>query len=178
MVLVGGEKWKKSAPYLVSITFTDDDVDPENEEACYLVICPELEHINGPGLSAVTDGPALNVAMGSTILQGRTDMPKEKRKVHRRSMLKARYDLLKNESNYKLPGIDDARVVYMTPVHGPPISDFWGCMTFFCMQRLLYNQESALQSQIMLRKIDVDQEKGIPCYGSCGKTFALALLKR
>ncbi len=155
-MLAGGENWKKSAPYLVSITFTDDGVDLGNEGACYLAMCPELDPIDGPGLSAVTDSPALNVVMGSTILQGKTDFLEGKRKANRKSIQEARYGLLENESNYRLPGVHEAREVCMTPVHSPPISDFWGCMTFLCMQRLLFNPETSLQSQTMLRKIDVD----------------------
>ena len=84
MILAAGEKPKMSAPNVVSIMFTDDDGESKIQVACNLAECPGLEN--------PVDGPDLNVVMGSTILQGKTDIRKEHLTEIRSSIRDVRYD--------------------------------------------------------------------------------------
>lgn len=101
IILAAGNKPKSSAPYLVSIMFTEDDGDFKVQVACDVPQCPGLEDLLDG--KTITDGPGLNVIMGSTILQGKTDLPKENAGDLRRSMVDARCDFLVNEGGYVLP---------------------------------------------------------------------------
>ena len=108
VILAAGDKPKKSAPTLVSIMFTDDDDgDFKVQVACDVPECPELEDpVDGSGLSTITESADLNVIMGTTVFQGRTDLPEAGKQTLRSLILDARYDFLANEGGYSLPGRD------------------------------------------------------------------------
>ncbi len=91
VILAAGKQAKKSAPSLVSIMFTDDDGDFKVQMTC-----------NSPELTP--NGPDLNVVMGSIILQGKPDLPKESIEETRTAIGDVRYDFLENKGGYKLPG--------------------------------------------------------------------------
>lgn len=100
VILAAGDAPKKSAPNLVSIMFTEDDGDFKVQ-----VAVSELESpVDGQGVS--TANSDLNVVMGSTIFQGKTDLPANNIQELRRLIQNTRYDFLENESGYKLPGRD------------------------------------------------------------------------
>ena len=110
MILAAGGTPKRSAPNLVSIMFTEDDGDFKVQVACSVPVYPELGNsVDGPGVS--TENPDLNVIMGSTILQGKTDLPQHNIQELRRLIRNTRYDFLENEGGYELPGRDVAKTV-------------------------------------------------------------------
>lgn len=112
MILAAGNHLKKSAPNLVSIMFTDDDGDFKVQVACSSPKSPELDSsVTGPGADAVTDSPELNLVMGATILQGRTDFPSGTHEKLRCLIRLVRYDSLANRAGYTLPGVNVAKKV-------------------------------------------------------------------
>lgn len=58
--------------------------------------------MDDPGWSTVTDSSDLNILIGATILQGKTDVRKESAQSLRRLIYVARYEFLEKEGKYKI----------------------------------------------------------------------------
>ena len=160
VILAAGNKPKKSAPHLVSIMFTEDDGDLKLQVAVNLPVCPELEDpVIGPGLSTVAYNPDLNIIMGSTILQGRTDLPDYKIKNLRKLMQHNRYDFLENEGGYGLPGKDVVVKVSIFSAQRVSVPNpLLGCEKSFGGERHAKSPSSYLFARILSLRNDVDSE--------------------